>query len=141
MKPKSASTHSNKFSRGARDLPGRMAGRRKFLLGLGAVAVLFLNGCATDSGVSYATDSGYYPYSGPYYGDYGPYYGDDGPYYGGEFVVGGGHHSGHYGGHHFAGSSFGRGGFGGFGGGHGGSGFHGGGGGGHGGGGGGGHGR
>ena len=139
MKPKSASNHSSKFSHRVRGLLGRMTVRRQVLLGMGAAAVLLLGGCAVEpGGVGYATDSGYYPYSGPYYGDYGPYYGDDGPYYGGEFVVGGGRHYGHYGGHHFAGSSFGRGGFHG-GGGFGGGGFHGGGGGFHGGGGGGGH--
>ncbi len=115
MKPKSASILSKSFPRGVRDLLERMTTKRMVLLGIGAAASLLLSGCAVEG-------DGYYPYSGPYYGDYGPYDG-------GEFIVGGYRHGGHYGGHHFYGSSFGR--QGSFGGGRGGS-FHGGGGGRHG---------
>ena len=73
-----------------------MISTRTILLGMGAAVGLLLGGCAVYPGAYVATG-----YSGPYYGDYGPYDG-------GDIVVGGYRHGGHYGDHHFAGSSFGR---------------------------------
>jgi hypothetical protein len=91
------------------DLSDERAGRFgfKFLISaaLMVIAAVSFTGCA---GGYYAAGYGpayYGPDYGPYYAeyDYGgyPYWGT-GAYYGGEIVVGGVHHRGYYGGHHFA---------------------------------------
>jgi hypothetical protein len=90
MKLTSELMHNNTPSRAASELPCRVSGRRKHLLGLVAVVGLLFSGCAVDVSPGY----------GPYYGDYGPYYG-------GDYFFGGIRRGGHYGGHHFAGNSFG----------------------------------
>ena len=100
MKPRPALMSSNSPTLRVPEVPVPRRGFPRLLLGMAALAALSLSGCVV-TGVGYE-DPGYYPYSGPYYG---PYYGDYGPYpwdlgYGGIYR----------GGHHFAGSSFGRGG-------------------------------
>jgi len=98
MKPKSALMHANPPASGMTGLPARMSGHRKMLLGVAALAGMFLSGCAVYPVRPYADDPGlpYLPYSGPYYGSYGPYPLDLS--YGGLYR----------GGHHFAGDSFGH---------------------------------
>jgi len=86
MKPKSALKHSSRLSRSLRGLLGRMTSNRKILLGIGAAAGLFLNGCAIGPG------GGYYSDSGPYFGVhhfYGSSFGHGGG--GGHRGGGGGH--------------------------------------------------
>lgn len=68
------------------------------------VAAMSFSGCAGDYYVAGYGPAYYAPDYGPYYADYGyadyPYWGP-GPYYAGEIIVGGVHHRGYYGGHHF----------------------------------------
>ena len=90
--------------------PGRKSPKRKALLVSGLLAALFFSGCAIESDGVYYSDRGYYPDWYPYSYGYGygwPYYGGYGPYYGRSFAFRGVNHGQHFGGHHFAGGSFG----------------------------------
>jgi hypothetical protein len=68
------------------------------------IAALGLGGCAGDVYTAGYGPSYYTPDYGSYYSDYGydgnPYWGS-GRYFGGGIIVGGRHHRGSYGGHHF----------------------------------------
>ncbi len=105
MKPKFELIHIKKLPFCAYQSLRRRVSTRMMLLGMGVSVGLFLSGCAGYPGAYVSTGGGYY---GPSYGYYGPYYGGYGPYDGGDFFIGGYRHGGHYGNHHFAGSSFGH---------------------------------
>lgn len=98
MNPNSALIPINKPPLSAHYPLRRLISTRMIILGMSAAVGLLFSGCAAYPGAVFATDGGY---SGPYYGDYGPYDG-------GDIIVGGYRHGGHYGDHHFTGSSFGH---------------------------------
>ena len=110
MKPKSTLPPADAPFIGQQPLPERTPAKRKALLVSGLLAALLFSGCAIEPGGVYYSDSDYYPYRYPYSYGYGygwPYYGGYGPYYGRSFAFGGVRHGEHFGGHHFAGGSFG----------------------------------
>jgi len=106
MKPKSTLPPADASLGGPRPVPVRKPVKVLALLVSGVLAALLFSGCIVDADGTYYPDTYYYPYS---YYDYGwPYYGTYGPYYHGRgYGFRGVRHGEHFGGHHFAGGSFG----------------------------------